>query len=83
MPLPITQLGSWEAGLLEGVVGATAEGEMAEAHQLAADLESFGFSRGVGAGQRRAHRRRVRVRPAAVAAGRQDRSAGSSPSCRW
>ena len=43
MPLPITQLGSWEAGLLEGVVGATAEGEMAEAHQLAADLESFGF----------------------------------------
>lgn len=34
---------SREAGLLEGVVGATAEGEQAEAEELAADLETFGF----------------------------------------
>ena len=33
-PQPITQLGSWEAGLLEGIVAATAEGERAEAVEL-------------------------------------------------
>ena len=42
-PQPITELGSWEAGLLEGVVAATAEGECAEAEELAAELETFGF----------------------------------------
>ncbi len=43
-PPPITELGSWEAGLLEGVVAATAEGEWAEAEELAAELETFGFA---------------------------------------
>ncbi len=43
-PQPITELGSWEAGLLEGIVAATAEGERAEAEELAAELETFGFA---------------------------------------
>ncbi len=45
-PPPITELGAWEAGLLEGIVAATAEGERAEAEELAAELESFGFAVG-------------------------------------
>lgn len=43
-PRPITELGSWEVGLLEGAVSATAEGERAEAEGLAAELASFGFA---------------------------------------
>ena len=40
---PLTELGSWESGLLEGVIAATVEGELAEAEELAGELESFGY----------------------------------------
>jgi hypothetical protein len=40
---PLTELGSWESGLLEGVIAATVEGERAEADELARELESLGY----------------------------------------
>lgn len=42
-PQPITELPMMDAGFLEGIVAATAEGEMAEAEELAHSLESFGY----------------------------------------
>lgn len=41
-PQPITELGTWEAGLLEGIVGATAEGARAEASSWRLSLRRLG-----------------------------------------